>query len=1098
MQTFDVTKKYNKEDFTNFLSDFLPDDFEQNEEELYADFKNIKTGFRLGECKSLDLTIFEFSVVSANDPRVTLTREVCALMKKYESNSNALAVFYNTENSQWRFSLITTDYETDKKGNNKPLYSNPKRFSFALGEGCKRHTPESMLFEKGTVKATKDKTALDDLKSRFAIEVVTKEFYSELFAWYEWACSVATYPVGKGDKVEQVAKNNETNIIRLITRLMFVWFIKQKSLIPEWIFNESELKNVLVDFDKESLKKGNYYNAVLQNLFFATLNKAINEREFTDNDNAAKHYGIKTLYRDDTEKSFFKVDHKKIIEIFKSVPFLNGGLFECLDKLEDKQIYNDGFSREKNRRAFLPNALFFGEEKDGHEGIVHILNRYNFMVEENSPVDIQVALDPELLGKVFENLLGTYNPETKETARKDSGSFYTPREIVNYMVKISLEKYLLQKIPSLKQEKVELLFSSDETNVAFDDSEKITNCLMNVKVFDPACGSGAFPMGILQALVLAIKKLNSDKYKTNKDLYNLKLHIIENCIYGSDIQSIAIQIAKLRFFISLICEQDKTEDANKNYGFDPLPNLETKFVSANSLIGIKKAENQGNLFENPEIQIIKEKLTVIRQNHFKAKTLQEKKSLREDDKALRDQLIQMLQEDKYFAPEDARQIASWNPYNQNDVSSFFDTEWMFGIKDGFDIVIGNPPYVQLQKDGGKLATMYENCEFKSFAKTGDIYCLFYEKAHQLLGQNGHLCFITSNKWMRAGYGEKLRAFFASNVNPEVLIDFAGVKIFESATVDTNIMLYCKAKNKGKTLSCVTKGLTQDGRDKLSDFIKQNSSVCKFDNSDSWVILSPIEQSIKNKIEAVGTPLKDWDISINYGIKTGYNDAFIISTETRNEILAACKTADEKKRTEELIRPILRGRDIKKYGYDWAGLWLINSHNGIKEKNIPRVDINEYPAVKQHLDKHWDKLEKRADKGDTPYNLRNCAYMDDFNKPKLMYSEIVQEPRFYLDKSGFFFPEATTFIMTGENLEYLYNLFHSNTITYFFKKFYAGGGLGENGYRYKKAFFENLPIPKYINTDLQNQIKTAKPTDDIEQLICRLYGFTNEECMSISM
>ena len=281
-------------------------------------------------------------------------------------------------------------------------------------------------------------------------------------------------------------------------------------------------------------------------------------------------------------------------------------------------------------------------------------------------------------------------------------------------------------------------------------------------------------------------------------------------------------------------------------------------------------------------------------------------------------------------------------------------------------------------------------------------------------------------------------------------------------------------------------------------MRQNSCTVCFDTSNSWVILSPIEQSIKHKIESIGTPLKDWDINIYRGILTGYNEAFIISTEIRNEILANCQTEDERLRTAELIRPILRGRDIKKYGYDWAGLWLINSHNGIKEKNIPRVDINEYPAVKQHLDKHWDKLEKRADKGDTPYNLRNCAYMDDFNKPKLMYSEIVQEPRFYLDKSGFFFPEATTFIMTGENLEYLYNLFHSNTITYFFKKFYAGGGLGENGYRYKKAFFENLPIPKYINTDLQNQIKTAKPTDDIEQLICRLYGFTNEECMSISM
>jgi len=253
-----------------------------------------------------------------------------------------------------------------------------------------------------------------------------------------------------------------------------------------------------------------------------------------------------------------------------------------------------------------------------------------------------------------------------------------------------------------------------------------------------------------------------------------------------------------------------------------------------------------------------------------------------------------------------------------------------------------------------------------------------------------------------------------------------------------------------------------------------------------VILSDIEQRIKAKIEAIGTPLKDWDINIYRGILTGYNEAFIIDKVKKEEILANCKTEEERQRTAEIIRPILRGRDIKRYGYEFADLYLINTHNGVKEKGIKRIDIDDYPAVKTHLDSFYKQLEKRQDKGDTPYNLRNCAYIEDFYKQKIMYSEIVKEPQFYLDNKGEFFAEATSFIMTGSNLDYLYNLLHSKIITYFFKTFYAGGGLGVDGYRYKKAFLERLPIP---------QIKSKvefKTNDEIERYISLAYNLTEEE------
>ena len=579
----------------------------------------------------------------------------------------------------------------------------------------------------------------------------------------------------------------------------------------------------------------------------------------------------------------------------------------------------------------------------------------------------------------------------------------------------------------------------------------------------------------------------------------MKLAIIENCIYGSDIQSIAAQITKLRFFISLICNCEK--DATKpNFGIPTLPNLETKFVAANSLIAKKKQESH-NLFENQEIEPTKKELTEIRHEHFSAKTAYRKSTLREKDKQLREKLAKLLEQDNDFAPEDAKQLAAWNPYDQNAVAEFFDPAWMFGVNDGFDIVIGNPPYIQLQNNGGELAQLYAPCNYKTYARTGDIYCLFYERGYQLLKPNGHLCYITSNKWMRAGYGEKTREFFAKNTNPILLIDFAGVKIFESATVDTNILLFAKAANEHKTLCAVTNKQNKDSVKNLSVFVQQSGSVCEFSNSDSWVILSPIEQSIKRKIEAVGTPLKDWDIQINYGIKTGFNDAFIINTEKRDEILSNCQTEDERKRTAELIRPILRGRDIKRYGYNWANLWLINTHNGIRGK-LERVHIEDNPAIKAHLDQYWDKISKRADKGDTPYNLRNCAYLEDFSKPKIMYPNMTKYIPFYFDEKNFL-QNDKSFMITGKHIAYLTAFLNSSIFKFcFLDKFpELQGGTRE----LRKIFFDKIPVLKVSDkeneifksliTDIQDDYKKEKAIL-IDERLFELYGLSKEERITI--
>ena len=269
-------------------------------------------------------------------------------------------------------------------------------------------------------------------------------------------------------------------------------------------------------------------------------------------------------------------------------------------------------------------------------------------------------------------------------------------------------------------------------------------------------------------------------------------------------------------------------------------------------------------------------------------------------------------------------------------------------------------------------------------------------------------------------------------------------------------------------------------------MQQQNSICEFSSSDSWVILSPIEQSIKRKIEDVGTPLKDWDIRINYGIKTGFNDAFIISTEKRNEILTNCKDAEERQRTAELIRPILRGRDIKRYGYVDNGLYLINTHNGIRGR-IPRIKIEDYPAVKAHLDQYWDKIAARADKGDTPYNLRNCAYLEDFSRPKIVYPETTQGAYFAIDDKGLYI-DKTCFMIIADDAEYLQHTLSSRLFEFAYKRIFASVELGEHGYQYNKHALIKLPI---IKPD-----KSFRFDNNVDEQIYKLYGISDEELQEI--
>jgi hypothetical protein len=404
VKEIDFTQKYNRKAWLSFLEDsLLPEDFSIDEKEIPANEKleYAQTITRLGESASLGLTVLEVKHRSTNDAHIGLSKDAFRLVCNYTLHSRALVLFIpQNKDDCYRFSLVEFTPVVNEQGKVKRDYSNPRRYSYLLGEGCKLHTPELMLITKGRVKDNAD------LFSRFAVDVVTKEFYQQLFKWYdEYAVPQVLYSEGSGASVRLTAKNNHLHLIRLITRLIFVWFIKQKGLIPDWIFDEKEITRVLRNFDPHSKKSGNFYNGIIQNLFFATLNKAVLERKFTESKDGRKHYGIKTYYRDHgkegSENSLFSISHNAFIKKFETVPFLNGGLFECLDHREgdESQEYHDGFSRESSRSAFIPNMLFWGSADRTTEGIIQLFSRYNFTVEENTPQDVDIALDPELLAK---------------------------------------------------------------------------------------------------------------------------------------------------------------------------------------------------------------------------------------------------------------------------------------------------------------------------------------------------------------------------------------------------------------------------------------------------------------------------------------------------------------------------------------------------------------------------------------------------------------------------------------------------------------------------------------------------------------------------
>ena len=1026
---------------------------------------HVKDGGHVGNIRLDDgrsLAIFRFEVadnVQISRNRKSL-RDIAAKYVDQGLIHGALVFYYSQNQGDYRLTFIAKQTYFNESGELIKKETAPKRYTFLLGKNEPCTTAASRLKELAD-KKNYGSIYLTDVIDAFSVERLNKEFFNGYKAQYK-----------KFVDTLSDTKTHRDYVKKLLGRLVFLQFLQKKGWMGVPASNakwEGGDKNYLSKLVDTYANNNRLLSDVLEPLFFKTLNEKRNG---------------------DIADSILGENIK--------IPYLNGGLFDK-DRIDELDID-------------FPYDYF--------KELMDFFAMYNFTIDENDPEDSEIGIDPEMLGHIFENLLED---------NKDKGAFYTPKEIVQYMSQESVAQYLKSHTSEELHASIDTLIKQKDVDALLKNKEQarlVNKLLAEVKVCDPAIGSGAFPMGVLNVLFDCRHLLYP--FTGSKEDFSwakVKREIIQNNIYGVDIEKGAVDIARLRFWLALVVDEIEPQ---------PLPNLDYKIMCGDSLLhrfaldapfqNVLKDYNQKNgthytlgdyrqwvydytdISDHTQKDSFRQKIEDIKRAVKTELSDKEKGKIAKvrgaiDNLQMEDMFggkknekkIKALQKELKALEQQRAEIESNKIYDQ----AF---EWRFefpalldenGDFMGFDIVIGNPPYIQLQANKGILADLYGKQNYKTFVRTGDIYSLFYEQGWELLNNNGCLCYITSNKWMRAGYGESTRAFFAKYTDPKILIDFSGVDIFDSATVVTNILLFTRSANRGETLCVATSNQYKECISNLYEFVYANSYIQNLSTSDGWIILTPTENAIKQKITNSGTPLKDWNVEIYRGILTGFNDAFIITTEKRQEILNNCVTDDERIRTTNLIKPILRGRDVIRNGYEWANLWLINTHNGYDD--VPRIDINNFPSVKKHLDIYWDRVSARSDKGDTPYNLRNCAYMNEFEKPKVIYPETTKGARFVFDESGIYI-DKTCFMLISDAALYLQKTLSSKLFEVAYNKMFSSVELVNHTYQYNKHALLKLPI---INdADAIKQLTSIDDEEQIDLLIYHLYGLTYDEVLIV--
>ena len=1069
----------------------------------------VKTYERIGTYTDLDgekldiLIVYLQKETSLERARTAQRNFVARYLKDRDNKEAGLVAFVSPDPNDWRFSLVKMSYRldegTDGKTRVKTELSPARRWSFLVGSNESSHTAQTQLLP--ILMDDRRAPSLAQLESAFTIETVTREFFNKYRDLFLAVKDALDDLLSKHITIAQEfqSKNVDTaNFARkLLGQIVFLYFLQKKGWFgvardEQWGAGPKDFLRRL--FDKKIVQYDDFFNDVLEPLFYDAL--------------ATERTG-----------DFYHQFNCKI-------PFLNGGLFDPLNGYRWDIV-----------DIPLPDELFSNSEKtkegDTGTGILDVFDRYNFTVKEDEPLEKEVAIDPEMLGKVFENLL-----EVKD--RKSKGTYYTPREIVHYMCQESLINYLdtelntgivplartsptqgkllgtpdPEQMPltttgyraAVPRKDIEDFIRHGEATVEHDaitakkaqdiqqgiiKSSKynkpqlrssiashaplIDEKLASIRVCDPAIGSGAFPVGMMTEIVRARTALNTYvSEKTGRTLYDFKRHAIQNCLYGVDIDAGAVEIAKLRLWLSLVVDEEDIRQIK------PLPNLDYKIVCGNSLLGVKR-----NMFNNELFQ----KLEALKPLYFNETSARKKTEYRQQINVI---ISKLTDDNRTF-----------------DFEVYFSE--VFHEKGGFDVAIANPPYVRQEQLKALKPALQER--YDCYSGVADLYVYFYECAFQILRDNGILTFISSNKYFRSGYGKKLRQFLSSKATVHQVIDFGDAPVFEAISYPSIIIA-----SKAKSESTQTEVFTWKQGPQIEEFASVVASgrypIAQSElTADGWHLESPAELRLLEKLRKSGKPLGEYVNGRFYrGILTGFNEAFVINRATRDQLIA------EHPSSAEILKPFLRGRDVKRWKADFAEQYLIkieSSENkqhpwsGKPEKEAEKTFTEIYPAIYAHLGEFRENLIKREDQGNYFWELRSCKYWKEFEQPKIVWGNLAVEPKFAFAEKGFYINAPANIIVSDS--KYLLGILNSRITHYLVSQNAAErqGGFLE----YKPMYISPLAIPEQPDkeeistlvdhilslTDDENYLtNTAKQTKvkeyerEIDQLVYRLYRLTPEE------
>src|ERR1035437_8703444 len=1095
-------EKYNREAFSEFLISFLPEDYQEIEKDIrqLSSCQMITSAKEIGYCKSLDVYVLEMNHSKNTDPRITVATDAFKILRNYDIQ-RALVIFKNNESDNYRFSYLTISFDINEKSKITKKYSNARRYSFYLGIDAKIRTPEQQLIKKGKA------TDVDDLLSRFSVEVVNKQFYLEVAKHFDELVKSD----GENLMLPGVSQENlnirKSFAVRLIGRLMFCWFLKQKKSDSGQLIPDELLSSRIVS--------ENYYHDILEPLFFGALNTSIESRDIRD-------------------------------KYFDKVPYLNGGLFS--PQSDDYYELDRGTFASVYINTLKINDSWF-------KNFFELLETYNFTIDENTVFDQELSVDPEMLGRIFENLLAEINPETGSSERKRTGSFYTPRQIVEYMVDQSLLEYLKTKT-KIDEKKLSALISYDLTDDAeypLDDSEKqeVINAIESLKILDPACGSGAYPIGALQKIVYILQQIDPDcKLWLNRKLkgvpelykqkiinevtsnpfnYTRKLDVIKNSIFGVDIQPIAVDVSRLRCFLTLVVESE-VNDSKSNRGIEPLPNLDFKFVCANTLIGLPKNESgQSSAFEDHSGIA---ELSKIMSEYFSCNSQRKNEIRLKFSKTQNDILSRSVFAFGKHTGELTQALTQWSPFG-NTSNSWFDPQWMFGLEEKFDVVIGNPPYLRiqgLQETQADMIPLYRK-NYTSAKGSFDLYALFIERGFSFLSDDGQLAYIVPHKFFQASFGKELRGILTSKKALNQIVKFSAEQVFENPTTYTCLLFLSNQSQKEFKYAEV---LSMEDLDETMCEISNNVEIVNAKvlrktlpapTSDEWSFQAGKAGGILETLNKQPQKLGDVVEKIFQGIATSADKIYVLKIIEEKEKamrLFSSSLLQEVEIEKGLLRPFLMGKDVHRYQRTTAKNYLILPYYDIEGK----MTLMDPEYIQQNFPKGWDYLSsnqidlENREKGRMKHN-NFYAYiypknLNLYHLPKIMTPEIALGGQMSFDDKGVAHTtKVYSFVFKTnqqEDLKYWLGLLNSKVLWYFLSN--TGYVLRGGYFTFKTNYLTPFPIKRIDFKDkseknihdqivsLVNNILNEKKVDakantkdmelQIDGLVYKLYNLSEEE------